>query len=182
MTEPASDSAKPIHAFLNQPWWAMGQRVPGHAHPRINETATRARAGILNALSATTVFLLLAAPQTDPVLYVGPFVIFDMLAAAFFGLTPCSPVGVLGTLLTMGARPVWKPIAPKRFAWLLGAGLGAVCLTMRGLGVAPVWIAGVVGVCFALTWLEAALGFCVGCWMHSLLFDCEDCDVKYVRA
>ena len=85
----------------------------------VNETATRARAGMLNALSAITIFLLTAAPETDPVIYVGPFVIFDMFVAAAFGLAPLSPVGVLGTTLTMWTRPVWKPSPPKRFAWIL---------------------------------------------------------------
>lgn len=173
-------SASP-HAFLNTPWWAMDQEVPGHAGRRVNETATRARAGLLNLLSAATIVLLLFAPQTDPVIYVGPFVIFDMLAAAATGLTPLSPVGLLGTALTMRLRPQWKPPQPKRFAWILGATLGATCLTMRLFHVAPRAIAGVVAVCFALTWLEAVLGFCVGCWMHSLFFECETCEAPYRR-
>jgi hypothetical protein len=169
------------HTFFNDPWWAMGQQVPGVASRCVNETATRARAGLLNVLSATTIFLLLAAPRVDPVIYVGPFVVFDMLVAAMTGLTPFSPVGALGTAVTMRLRPVWRPTAPKRFAWLLGASLGATCLTMRLFRVEPRWIACVVGVCFVLTWLEAVLGFCVGCWMHSLFFECEVCEVPYRR-
>ncbi len=158
----------------------MGQTVPGYTTPRINETATRARAGLLNVLSGTTIVLLLVAPKLDPVLYVGPFVIFDMLAAAATGLTPLSPVGVLGTALTMRLRPVWKPAPPKRFAWLLGASLGVTCLSMRLFGAPNSWIIGVLATCFMLTWLEAALGFCVGCWMHSKLGSCEECEVPYV--
>lgn len=169
------------HTFLNRPWWAMGQEVPGFASRRINETATRARAGLLNILSATTILLLLVAPELDPVIYVGPFVIVDMFAAALVGLTPLSPVGLLGTALTMRMRPLWKPTQPKRFAWVLGGVLGITCLSLRLLGAPTAWIIGVLGTCFALTWLEAALGFCVGCWMYSKLFTCEDCDVPYVR-
>jgi hypothetical protein len=112
---------------------------------------------------------------------VGPFVIFDMFSAALFGLTPFSPVGVLGTLLTLRLRPVWKPTAPKRFAWTLGGALGVTCLSMRILGAPPAWIIGVVSTCFLLTWLEVALGFCVGCWMYGLLRSCEECEVPYVR-
>lgn len=169
------------HAFLNQPWWAMGQMTHGHAEPRINETATRARAGLLNIISAITIALLLMRPETDPVIIVGPFVLFDMLAAAATGLTPFSPTGILGTALTMGIRPVWKPTRPKRFAWLLGGSLAAICLAMRLLGASPVAMAAVVAVCFVLTWSEAALGFCVGCYMHKLIWGCEDCEVPYVR-
>ncbi len=169
------------HTFLNRPWWAMGQRVTGYGARRVNETATRARAGLLNLVSATTIALLLTRPELDPVRYVGPFVLFDMLVAAVTGLTPFSPTGVLGTLLTLRLRPTWKPTAPKRFAWLLGGGLAATCLTMRLLHASPASIAIVVGVCFCLTWLEAALGFCVGCWMHARLWGCDACEVPYSR-
>ncbi|WP_168991143.1 DUF4395 domain-containing protein [Mycobacterium attenuatum] len=159
----------------------MGQMTREHAEPRINETATRARAGLLNIISAITIALLLMRPETDPVIIVGPLVLFDMLAAAATGLTPFSPTGVLGTALTMGMRPVWKATRPKRFAWLLGAGLAATCLAMRLLGASPIAMAAVVAVCFLLTWSEATLGFCVGCYLHKLMWGCQDCEVSYVR-
>jgi hypothetical protein len=167
------------HTFLTSPWWSMGQAMPQATGLRVNETATRARAGLLNVLSSVTIFLLVAAPQIDPVIYVGPYVIFDMFSAAAIGLTPLSPTGILGTLLTMRIRPVWKPAAPKRFAWILGGSLGAVCLGMRLFGAANAWLIGVVAICFTLTWLEAVLGFCVGCWMHAHFFECEECEVPY---
>ncbi len=163
--------------FFTTPWWAMGQPITGYQSPCVNETATRARAGLLNIISGATIFILLAAPQLDPVIYVGPFVIFDMAIAAIFGLTPLSPVGILGTLITMKIRPVWKPIAPKRFAWTLGGALGVTCLTLRLFHVDNVWIIAVVVTCFTLTWLEGVLGFCVGCWMHRQLFGCEVCEI-----
>ena len=164
------------HTFLTNPWWSMGQRVPRACGLVVNETATRARAGILNVLSATTIFLLLTAPELNPVKYVAPFVIYDMMVAAIFGLTPFSPAGLVGTAISMRIAPVWKPTSPKRFAWSLGASLGVCCLTFWLLG----WtlaVIGVLGICFVLTWLEAVLGFCVGCWMYSLLFKCESCRI-----
>jgi hypothetical protein len=169
------------HRFLNRPWWAIGQEVPGFARRRINETATRGRAGLLNLISAVTIVVLVFRPELDPVPYVGTFVVADMLAAAIFGLTPLSPTGMLGTLLTMRTAPTWKPFAPKRSAWLLGATLGVICLTMRVLHAPTSWLIGVVGACFALTWLESVLGFCVGCWLHGRVRECEDCDVPYRR-
>jgi len=137
--DPVSPMPRNAHSFFTRPWWAMGEVLPGAASPRINETATRARAGLLNMLSATTIFLLVAAPELDPVIYVGPFVIFDMFAAAAWGLTPLSPVGLVGTAMTMWLRPAWKPTQPKRFAWILGGSLGVVCLTMRLLHVDNAW-------------------------------------------
>jgi len=91
--------------FFTSPLLAMGQSFPGECDLRINETATRARAGLLNILSATTIFVLIHAPELDPVIYVGPYVIFDMLAAAFFGLTPLTPTGVIGTAITIKLKP-----------------------------------------------------------------------------
>lgn len=159
----------------------MAQQVPGFETRRINETATRARAGILNVISATTVLILVFQPSLDPVRYVGPFVIFDMFAAAALGLTPLSPVGIIGTAITLRLRPVWKPAPPKRFAWVLGGLLGVGCLSLRIFGAPTGWIIAVVSTCFVLTWLEVALGFCVGCWIYGKLRACEDCELPYVR-
>lgn len=165
------------HTFLTRPWWAMGQTDPGNCSMMINETATRARAGLLNILSSVTIFIMLAWPELDPIRYVGPFVIFDMMIAATCGLTPLSPVGILGTIITIGKKPIWKPTKPKRFAWTLGALLGVCCMTFWWLGM-PTAVIAVLGICFVLTWLEAVLGFCVGCWMHSLFFECEACSLS----
>lgn len=107
--------------FFTNPWWAMGQPVEGQCGYCINETATRARAGLLNVLSGTTIFIMLAAPELDPIRFVAPFVISDMVAGATFGLTPFSPAGIFGTFFTREIRPVWKPTKHKRFAWTLGA-------------------------------------------------------------
>ena len=163
------------HTFLTTPVLAVGQSFEGECDLRINETVTRARAGLLNILSTVTMILLVAKPEWDPVLYVGPYVIFDMAMAALFGLTPLSPTGMIGTAMTMGMPATWKPIKPKRFAWTLGAVLGVTCLTFRLLHLSNPWLLSVLGICFALTWLEAVLGFCVGCWMHSMFFGCEVC-------
>ncbi|WP_028021524.1 DUF4395 domain-containing protein [Enterovibrio calviensis] len=173
-----SKEQKQYHTFFTIPMLAMGQNIPGEGDLRIDETATRARAGLLNILSAATMFILIVRPEWDPVIYVGPYVIFDMAMAAMFGLTPLSPSGVLGTAITMKSKPVWKPIKPKRFAWILGATMGITCLVFRLLDYSNVWLLSVLGMCFMLTWLEAVLGFCVGCWMHSKLFGCEECDVN----
>lgn len=166
------------HTFLTSPWWAMGSQLrPDDESRYINETATRARAGILNAVSATTIFILLREPQIDIIPYVGPLVIWDMLTAGFSGLTPLSPFGILGTIITMRSVPVWTPFAPKRFAWFLGAAMGVTCTLMRILNVGRGWISIVVAMCYLLTWLESVLGFCVGCWMYRLIFGFDDaCD------
>jgi len=166
------------HTFFTTPLLAMGQNIDGESGHRINEVATRARAGVLNILSMVTIILLLFKPELDPIIYVGPFVIFDMTVAALFGLTPLSPAGLLGTAITMKIKPLWKPTKPKRFAWILGSTLGITCLAFRLLELNNLWIISVLAICFILTWLEAVLGFCVGCWMHSKFFGCEICELS----
>ncbi|MCL1039486.1 DUF4395 domain-containing protein [Shewanella submarina] len=163
------------HSFFTSPMFAMGQSFEGESGLRVNETATRARAGLLNILSMVTIFILLWRPELDPVIYVGPYVIFDMTVAAIFGLTPLSPSGLLGTAITLRLPPLWKPAKPKQFAWTLGAIMGITCLAFRMLDFSVEWLLAVLGICFVLTWLEAVMGFCVGCWMHAKLFGCEEC-------
>ncbi|MCL2916195.1 DUF4395 domain-containing protein [Shewanella corallii] len=163
------------HSFFTSPMFAMGQSFKGESGLRVNETATRARAGLLNILSMVTIFILLWKPELDPVIYVGPYVIFDMTVAAIFGLTPLSPSGLLGTAMTLRLPPLWKPAKPKQFAWTLGAIIGISCLAFRLPDFSVEWLLAVLGICFVLTWLEAVMGFCVGCWMHAKLFGCEEC-------
>ncbi len=181
MHMPNSTNPYTYHSFFTTPLLAIGPEIPGECDRRINETATRARAGLLNILSSATILILLVKPEWDPVRYVGPYVIFDMVITALFGLTPLSPTGMIGTALTMKARPEWRPVKPKRFAWSLGAALGLTCFTFWWLGFSTVWLLAVLGACFALTWLEAVLGFCVGCWMHGLFFGCEVCRIGEPR-
>jgi len=142
-----------------------------------NARAVRARAGVLNVIIGVTIAVILLRPEIDASLYVSAVLLLDMIAAVVFGLTPLSPTGVLGTALTAGYEPVPTPHLPKRFAWLLGATMAATCLMLRLLHVDGTWIAGVYGVFFVLTWLDAALGFCVGCWVYSRLFDCKVCRI-----
>ena len=176
--EMSDNMADTAHTIFTKPLFAMGQPVEGYTKPMINETAARARAGLLNIVSSVTIFILLAHPEWDPIPYVAPLVIFDMFTAATFGLTPLSPTGFIGTLMTMKRPPVWKPTAPKRFAWILGTFMGATCLGFWYVGLPTSWLLSVLGVCFALTWLEGILGFCVGCWLHSLFFGCDSCEIQ----
>jgi hypothetical protein len=142
-----------------------------------NGRAVRARDGVLNVIIGVTIALILAKPDLDVSLYASIGLLVDMIAAVLFGLTPLSPTGVIGTALTARYEPVPTPHLPKRFAWSLGAMLALTCLVLRLFYVDGMWIVGILGVFFVLTWLDAALGFCVGCWIYSRLFDCQSCYV-----
>lgn len=140
-----------------------------------NARAVRARAGVLNIIIGITIALVLARPDLDISLFVSSLLLFDMLVAVCFGLTPLSPAGMIGTALTSGYDPVPTPHLPKRFAWSMGAVLAATCLVLRLMHADEAWIAGTYALFFLLTWLDATLGFCVGCWIYSRLFDCRAC-------
>ncbi|SMN12281.1 hypothetical protein SPBRAN_497 [uncultured Candidatus Thioglobus sp.] len=100
-----------------------------------------------------------------------------------------SPTILLASFLTLGVKPVWKPIEPKRCAWLLGASFIAVCIVffnpdaialwinnLLGTGIpvdenyVPSWLAlNLVWICLLFMWMEAIVGFCAGCKIYALL-------------
>jgi len=129
------------------------------------------------------------------------YALFEMLAGMSVKTSYLSPTIWLSTFLARNARPVWKPLAPKRFAWSIGATMICICLVFfhpekfagavntvfgspllptteqympRALPLVMVWL------CLGFMWLEAILGFCVGCKIHSILARMgifkEECD------
>ena len=132
------------------------------------------------------------------------YALFEMLAGMSVTTSRLSPTILISSILARKAPPVWKPLAPKRFAWGIGATLIVVCLVffnpvpvaefINGLAGKPLlpdtesfmpyWIPLVlVWVCLGFMWMEAILGFCVGCKVHALLVklgvlkeECEACN------
>jgi hypothetical protein len=136
--------------------------------------------------------------------YILFYALFEMLVGMFVRTSYLSPTIWLATFLARNQRPLWKPLAPKRFAWTIGASMICLCIVFfhpekfaagvntvfqhtllptteqylpRWLPLVMVWI------CLGFMWLEAVLGFCVGCKIHSLLVklgifqeECEECN------
>jgi hypothetical protein len=132
------------------------------------------------------------------------YALFEMLAGMSVRTAYLSPTIWLSTLLARRSRHVWKPLAPKRFAWTIGASMISVCLVFfhpekfaaavnfifrinvlptteqylpRWLPLVMVWM------CLGFMWLEAVLGYCFGCEVHALLVklgvfqdECEACN------
>ena len=132
------------------------------------------------------------------------YALFEMLAGMSKPTSYLSPTIWLSTWLARHQRPVWKPLAPKRFAWTIGASMISLCLVFfhpekfaaalnaltqhpllptteqylpRWLPLVMVWL------CLGFMWLEAILGFCVGCQIHAFLVKvgvvqdaCEECN------
>lgn len=118
------------------------------------------------------------------------YALFEMLSGMFAFTSRFSPTILIGSLLAKAHPPVWKPLAPKRFAWSIGASFISVCLIFFNPEVFAGWVNWVarhellpttynylpkwiplvlVWVCLGFMWMEAVLGFCVGCKVHALL-------------
>ncbi|MDQ7016749.1 MAG: DUF4395 domain-containing protein [Gammaproteobacteria bacterium] len=118
------------------------------------------------------------------------YALFEMLAGMFRFSARLSPTILLASLLAKNSPPVWKPLLPKRFAWSIGASLISICLVFFNPDTFAQWVnflsaspllpttenymptntgTTLVWVCLGFMWLEAVLGFCVGCKLHSLL-------------
>ena len=186
--------------FYTSPWYAQGVQLPG-ANPNerfMNERAVRARAGLLLVISIFILFVRLshgdhsAAGEAVTATIAGGqdaaaggfeldhfinhflifFVMYEMVVGIFFGLTPLSPTGVLGTLITWNQPPDWRPARPKKLAWSIGFVMAVFCqvslFTGQWMGLSMIALIS----CVTFMWMEAAFGICVGChmflWIHKL--------------
>ena len=152
---------------------ALLEKLPGKK--TFNVTAIRTRAGIVNVLLGIALASHLVHPESSVVLYLSAFLLFDMLMAVSSGLQPLCPSGIIASLLSSRMKFLPTPHLPKRFAWSMGASLALILVTLSLTGSADIWVSLVLAVFFALAWLDAVLGFCMGCWIYSRLFNCQSC-------
>ena len=132
------------------------------------------------------------------------YAVFEMIAGMFVLTSRLSPTILLSSLLAKSCSPVWKPLVPKRYAWIIGASLISVCIVFFNPEILAEWVNDIFGsellpttenyipfwiptnlvwVCIAFMWLETVLGYCVGCKVYSLLVwigihekECEACN------
>ncbi len=149
------------------------EQLPGKKS--FNVSAIRTRAGIVNILLGIALASHCVYPESPTVLYLSVFLLFDMLVAVGFGLRPLCPTGMIASLLSSKMQSVPTPHLPKRFAWSMGASLSLIIVTLSLMESADIWISLILIVFFTLAWLDAVLGFCMGCWIYSKLFDCQSC-------
>ncbi len=118
------------------------------------------------------------------------YALFEMLVSLFVFTSRLSPTILISSLLAKRMPPVYKPLVVKRFAWVIGASLITVCLVFFNPDTVATWVNAIfatpllptdenflpkdtgivmVWICLSLMWLEAILGFCVGCQVHHLL-------------
>ncbi|KAA0454926.1 MAG: DUF4395 domain-containing protein [Candidatus Thioglobus sp.] len=123
--------------------------------------------------------------QTKLLLYA----LFEMLLGLTVIGSRFSPTILLASLLTIGQKPNWKPLGPKRCAWLMGASFITVCIVFFNPDAVALWInnllatnipidknyipswlaLNLVWMCLLFMWMEAVMGLCVGCKIYAVL-------------
>src|SRR5919206_2489853 len=107
-TARASSSLPSSHKahMLTSPWNSFGQRFDNLTvwgrparFPVVNERAVRATAGIVMVLAAIAIAIAYFDKNYTPVRVISVFVAVDYALRQIAGLTPLSPIGLLGTFL-----------------------------------------------------------------------------------
>ena len=141
---------------------------PMHADDRAEEPGVCTQCGMDLVAEVDAEVLPAVVPRVyDHSLAIGLlwYVIYEMLAAFLFGMT-LSPLGWLGTLLTWNQVPEWTEARPKRLAWLIGVVFACVCQLALTTGILMSIALYTLFACVLFMFLEAAVGFCFGCWVY----------------
>lgn len=131
----------------------------------VNDYAARCTAGLVVTLAAVT---MLAPPPAQTWLAAALVVGFALRVAGGPRYSPFGRLSVHVLAPRVSSEPKLVAGAPKRFAQTIGLVMSSVAL---GLFLGGLTGAGVVvlGVLVAAALAEAALGFCLGCWMYGQL-------------
>ena len=144
-----------------------GLTVEGRPYPAgvFDERQVRAAAGITLVLGSVAFAFAALGKEYLPIRAVTSFFALEFLLRVAFGLGG-SPVGRLARLLVRGQPPEWAAAQPKRFAWSLGLAMALFMAALTNGGVRGPLPFAICTVCLTLMWLEAVLGFCLGCALH----------------
>ncbi|GAA1051480.1 MAG: DUF4395 domain-containing protein [Dietzia sp.] len=131
----------------------------------VNDYAARCTAGLVVTLAVVT---MLAPPPAQTWLAAALVVGFALRVAGGPRYSPFGRLSVHVLAPRVSSEPKLVAGAPKRFAQTIGLVMSSVAL---GLFLGGLTGAGVVvlGVLVAAALAEAALGFCLGCWMYGQL-------------
>lgn len=146
----------------------FGEQVEGYDTAVLNEREIRAGAGILFLLMFISVTLALD----------GDFSLIKYTISVFFIdisirlINPkFSPSLIIGRFIVRNQTPEYVGAGPKKFAWSIGAVLGAITFTHVVIVNAYSPISGIICfICLIFLFFEAAFGICLGCKFYPLFF------------
>jgi len=146
--------------------FSFGERIDGYNYKVINEREARASAGIMflfGIISLFTVFGMrtLFWAELFSITFIVEFFIRVVINPRY------APYMVLGSLFVSNQQPEWVEAKPKKFAWILGAILGAIMAYFIIANiVSPVRMLACV-LCLILLFTESAFGICLGCMLYN---------------
>jgi len=153
----------------------FGEEVPGYDYRVINERDARASAGIMFLFGIISFFSFI---MTHNLFWAEVFSLTFILEFAIRVLiNPLyAPYMVLGSLIVSNQHPDWVEAAPKKFAWILGLGLGLVMAYFIVFGIlSPIRMLTCVA-CLILLFTESVFGICLGCLVYKRFnVDLQNC-------
>ncbi len=162
--------------LMTTPWYRFAHRFDGlwidgqrATYPVVNERAVRATAGLTFVAAGTAFFLAFFLGNYTPLKMVTLLATTDFALRLLTGMTPLSPLGLMGTWLVRRQRPEWVGAAQKRFAWTLGLIMSGIVAFLVNTGRTGTLSASLCIICLTLMWMETALGLCIGCKLYRWL-------------
>ncbi len=163
----------------------FGENIEGYNLPVLNEREIRAGAGILFVLMFISILIVVMKGDFLLLKYAVTIFLTDILIRVFVN-PKFSPSLIIGRLIVGNQTPEYVGAAQKKFAWMIGTGLGSIIFVHLVIVNAFSPITGVIClICLIFLFFETAFGICLGCKVYSLFYKekvqyCpgEVCDVK----
>ncbi len=146
----------------------FGERVPGYDIPVLNEREIRAAAGILFVFALISINIVSLKGDFGLLRYFITFFLVDFVVRVF--VSPAySPTLILGRLIVRNQVPEYVGAQQKKFAWVIGIGLGVLMYVFLIIVNAFSPITGLACfICLIFLFFESAFGICLGCKFYSL--------------
>lgn len=133
-----------------------------------DEHQVRAAAGITLVLGAIAFVYAYFGKEYMPIKTVTAFFFVEFFVRVFFGIQ-FSPVGWVAKKVTLNQLPLWVSSKPKRFAWTIGLVLSLAMTIITNIDVRGGLPLSICLMCMTLMWMEAVLGFCLGCEIYGAM-------------
>ena len=142
--------------------------LAGHDFAVVNERSVRASAGLMLLFGLYGWFELYFTGDQSTLRTFAILFIFELAIRIALGVR-WAPLLLLGAFLVRKQSAEWSELRPKETAWMIGlVYASAACFAVGWIPGWPNWaMLASCGVCLALLFFESAIGFCLGCWLHS---------------
>ncbi|OFY47651.1 MAG: hypothetical protein A2W85_12605 [Bacteroidetes bacterium GWF2_41_31] len=163
----------------------FGEDVDGYNIPVLNEREVRAAAGLLFLLMFISILIVIMKGDFLMLKYAIVIFLTDFLIRVFIN-PRYAPTLILGRMIVYNQTPEYVGAQQKKFAWVIGLGLGVIMLVLQIIVNSFSPITGLIClICLIFLFFESAFGICLGCKFYSWFYKekaqyCpgEVCDVK----